>query len=199
MKTGSGGKGKTKVKPMVNTVATKRQKTPTQLKSKPAPPLVETCEVEIIPPRVKKSAEPRKKPGTLSHKTVQALNLAVNHGVEPKEAYILANGKAPSRATLTDFKRKVSKFSLQAPGMVKLAHQAVKDVLDGKEARYDAVKVFSNGKKVKYQEVMIPTHTNRLAAAAMIYDRTDPLVRRSENLNVNVDCSPVDLSKYRNR
>ena len=160
----------------------------------------EIVEGQIVP--VKKSISPNagKKPGDLSHKTRKAIALVVDHGVAPKEAMILTGcAKTVNPQTISAFKGKVEKYSLQRPVMQKLAHQALRDTLEGKEARYDAVKVFSNGAKVPYQEVIVPSYTNKLAAAAMIYDRVDPLVRRSENLNVNVGCSPVDLEKYRNR
>ena len=177
--------------PMVKTVLKKKA---VKAKTK-----VEVIEGEIMPVKKGRPANSGKKTGTLSGKMKKTIALAIDHGVEPKEAYMLVNGKVPTPATATRVKQMVEKYSLQRPVMQKLANQAIKDTLEGKEARYDAVKVFSNGAKVPYQEVIAPSYTNKLAAAAMIYDRIDPLVRRSENLNVNVDCSPVDLAKYRNR
>jgi hypothetical protein len=122
-----------------------------------------------------KGGEPLKKPGTISRKMKQTLELAVEHGIDPKQAYALVNGKIPSKATLGRVKDKARRMSLTAPAMVKLAHQAVRDTLEGKEARYDAVKVFSNGKREAYQEVIVPSYTNKLAAAAMIFDRDQPI------------------------
>ena len=166
--------------------------------SQHSPP--EIVEGQIV--QLKKTLPPtaRKKPGTLDRKTQKALDLAVNHGVTPKDAYTLVNGKVPTPATLTRFKQKVSKHSLQAPGMAKLAHQVVKDALMGVGAAvHQQAFDKKTGKVVDFTETIAPTFTNRLVAAAMVVDRVDPLVRRSENLNVNVDCSPVDLEKYRNR
>ena len=36
-----------------------------------------------------------------------------------------------------------------------------------------------------------------LAAAKEIYDRHEPVIKQSLNLNLNADISPVDISKYR--
>lgn len=170
------------------------KKTAKKAKAKP-----QVVEVEIVTEKKGRPAGSGKKPGKLGAKTEKAIELCLTTGITPKDAYTLANGKPPTPPTATRLKHLVEKYSLQRPMMQKLANQAIKDTLEGKEARYDAVKVFSNGAKVPYQEVIVPSYTNKLAAAAMIYDRIDPLVRRSENLNVNVDCSPVDLAKYRNR
>jgi hypothetical protein len=80
--------------------------------------------------------------------------------------------------------------------MVKLAHEAVKDTLQGKEARYDAVKVFSNGNREEYQEVIVPSYTNKLAAASMIYDRIEPL--RGQQGNQAPQFTQVNISVYAN-
>lgn len=140
---------------------------------------------------------PGKIPGTLAGKTLKAVALVVNHGVEPKEAYTLVNGKEPKRDALDNLKERVRQYSLQTPQMQKLARNAVRDALEGKAVKYDAEKILSNGKRVQYQEVVAPTYTNKLAAAAMVHDRVDPIVRRSENLNINAEMAPVDLSRYR--
>lgn len=147
-----------------------------------------------------KTEEKRGKPhGALSHKTRKALALVIDHGVEPKEAYMLTHGKAPSKDAIARLKQKCDKYSLQRPALQKLATNAVKDTLQGKEVRYDAVKILANGQKVPYQEVVVPSYTNKLAAAAMVHDRVDPVVRQNMNLNVNAEISPVDLTKYLNR
>jgi hypothetical protein len=80
--------------------------------------------------------------------------------------------------------------------MQKLASRAVQDVLQGKVVEVDAVKILANGEKVPYVEKIVPTYTNKLAAAAMVADRVEPIVRQSVNLNIDVDICPVDLSRY---
>jgi hypothetical protein len=129
----------------------------------------------------------------------QAADLVVNHGVEPKDALILVTGKNPDRASLSRFREKVNKYSLARPAMQKLAHKAVRDVLEGKEVEVKTQKVTPGGKIVEYTEKLIPSHTNRLAAAAMVADRVEPIVRQNINLNINTEVAPVDLSKYLNR
>jgi hypothetical protein len=54
-----------------------------------------------------------------------------------------------------------------------------------------------NGNEIK--ELIYPSHTNRIAAAAMVADRTEPIVRQNVNVNLNADVAPVDLERYRNR
>lgn len=156
----------------------------------------EAIEPEVVK-KVKKGPKGGKQPGVLATKTRKAVSLVVNHGVDPKDAYALVNGKPPKRDALDNLREQVRKYSLQTPQMQRLARDAVKDALQGKEMRYDAVKILGNGAKVPYEEVIVPSYTNKLAAAAMVQDRVDPVVRRSENINVNVDCCPVDLSRYR--
>lgn len=135
--------------------------------------------------------------GELNRKTKTALDLIATAGVDPKTAYILAsNGRTPSSASLSRLTQKVEKYSLQTASMQKLASSVVKDCLKGKEATYTVQKAVAGVGIVDMEEKIIPTWTNKLAAAAMVQDRVDPAVKRNENLNVNVDMHPVDLSKY---
>lgn len=129
----------------------------------------------------------------------KAAELVLNHGVDEKTALMLAVGKVPDSATLCRFREKVSKYSLARPALQKLASKAVQDTLQGKVVEIEAVKILANGDKVPYTEKIVPSYTNKLAAAAMVTDRTEPIVRQNMNLNVNVDIAPVDLSRYRNR
>jgi hypothetical protein len=172
-------------------------------------PLVQECEVTILPPEEKTQLDSlgRKRSdkqnaggqtGMLREKTKKALALAINHGVDPKTAMTLARGgNPPSPAALTNFRRKVAKHSLSAPSMVKLAHNVVKDVLKGATREYQAQKCVAGVGVVDYTEVMAPTHTNQLAAAAMVMDRVEPIIRHQVNANLNMDFLPVDLDKYK--
>jgi hypothetical protein len=140
------------------------------------------------------------KKGQLAGKTKKAVILAAEHGVELKEAMILAGYKPPlSPATVSRNKGLVEKYSLQTPRMQKLAHKAVLDTLQGKEVRYSAQKVTKDGVVVDYEEVITPSYTNKLAATAMVFDRVDPPVKRTESMNLNVTCDPVDLEAFRRR
>ena len=84
----------------------------------------------------------------------------------------------------TKINKKYAQYSLQKPAIVKLAHNAIKDTLNMTEV------VDSSG------NVSIPSHTNRLAAANMVMERSQPVIKQNLNLNVNADVSPVDLSEY---
>lgn len=133
-------------------------------------------------------------------KTKRAMKLVIEHGVDIKEALVLANdGKKLTSGAISHFREKVRRHSLTAPGMVKLANQAIKDALQMKPITYEAAKVCAGIGVVDYTETIMPTITNRLAAASMVMDRDQPVVRQNVNLNANVDISPVDLSKYFNR
>ena len=148
---------------------------------------------QIVPPELtqdhltpKKRTLPanfRKPVGTLAKKTKKALDLVSRTGVSPKEALTLVhNGKTPCYQSLTNFKRNLDKYRLAHPMMDKLARNAVKAVLKDGEV---------NGEKASVSAV--------LAAASMVKDRTEPIVRQNINLNLNADLSPVDLEKWRNR
>lgn len=89
---------------------------------------------------------------------------------------------------------KIKKKTLCKPAVVKKAHKAVLDTLE--------MKPIKRTKKVKgviVEEEILPTHTNRLQAAQLVLDRVEPVVQRHENVNVNLDFSPIDLSQYRTR
>jgi hypothetical protein len=63
-----------------------------------------------------------------------------------------------------------------------------------------ASKVYDNalaGKPLTANTDDKPTNQQILGVAKDILERQEPKVTRTENLNVSVDLSPVDLSKYR--
>ena len=113
----------------------------------------------------------------------------------PKQAaYVLLreNGlKTEEAAKALDYKTssayqinaKLKKYSLTHKKMVKSASKVVQNILDGK--------AWGSIDKIK--------DNSALMAAQMVYDRIEPIVRQSMNLNVNADISPVDLSKYLNK
>jgi hypothetical protein len=43
----------------------------------------------------------------------------------------------------------------------------------------------------------VPSWTNKIAAASMVYDRCEPVVRQSVQINIDVD--PINLDAYRNK
>ena len=139
------------------------------------------------------ATEPR-----LYAKTSQALKLVLDHGVTPRDALLLARGgNPPSVAAVKNFKQKVAKYSLTRPAMVKLAHDCVKNVLSGVVDVHTTEKIDRQGNVVTIRESVAPTHTNKLAAAAMVMDRDQPIVHQSVNLNGELkDFIPVLLDDY---
>lgn len=89
---------------------------------------------------------------------------------------------------------KIKKKTLCKPAAIKKAHKAVLDVLEMKP-----VKKKKLAKGVVVEEEILPTHTNRLQAAQLVLDRVEPVVQRHENVNVNLDYSPIDLSQFRRK
>lgn len=131
----------------------------------------------------------KKKRPPLNNQTVKAIELIQQTGCEPKAAYFLATGRIPSQRSEYRLQEKVAKWSLQTPQMQKLATNAVKETLQMKPLK-------AKDKEGNDVVISYPSHTNRIAAAAMVQDRVDPAVRRQENMNINVDLHPVDLDKY---
>ena len=86
--------------------------------------------------------------------------------------------------TKTDIKKKHDRYSLTKPKMVKLASKAIEDTL--------AMQGITDSEG----NVSMPSHTNRLAAANMVMDRAQPVVRQNLNLNIKADIDPVDLTNY---
>ena len=118
-------------------------------------------------------------------------------GVAAKDAILLAKGNAnPSPNTISRAKAKWAKWRLGTPQMQKLAHDAIRQTLRLKPLEISKG-TDDNGNEIK--ELIYPSHTNRIAAAAMVADRTEPITRQNVNLNLNADVAPVDLERYRNK
>jgi hypothetical protein len=83
--------------------------------------------------------------------------------------------------------------------MVKAMTSQVKRILRNRAREEAHTKVTAMGQVVEYTDNVYPTDSNILAACAMVADRVDPIIHQSANLNLNVECSPVDLSDLLNR
>lgn len=142
---------------------------------------------------------PTKPKGTLDKTTRKAVKLVVEHGVEPKDAWELVNGKTPSRDAVANLKAKCSEYSLQTDEMQRLASRVVKNTLKGKPIVCERTTIDrKTGQVIDYTDNQYPSHTNMLAAASMVQDRVDPIVRQNINLNGNLaDFLPFELDKYR--
>lgn len=127
-------------------------------------------------------------------KTLDAIKL-VDMGIEPKQALQITNFKKDITAqAVHKFKKKYNKYSLTAPKIQKLAHNAITDCLS--DAPIIQKRKDKQGNEIV--EEIPPTWTNKIAAASMVYDRVEPVIRQNANLNLNVDVHPVDLSLYLN-
>jgi hypothetical protein len=135
---------------------------------------------------------------------------AMDKGLSAEEAYFLVTGKrVMHRNTKSDLKKKHDKWLLSRPQLQKLASNAVRDTLKMMPVETESVETCPGCKAGQdkpsckvcsgtgvLKTVIHPSYTNRLAAAAMVVDRVDPVVRQSMNLNVNKTFIEVDLVKY---
>lgn len=152
---------------------------------------------------------PGKTKGTLDHRTKKTLKLIAEHGLDAKEAYSLVNGRAPGKGALTGINAKVAEYSLQTEEMRRLSSRVVENALKGKPLKTTRQVIDkTTGRPVMREddptqpleiiEKQYPSHTNMLAAASMVQDRVDPIVRQNINLNGNLaDYLPFELDKYK--
>ena len=144
-----------------------------------------------IEPEIMPEQQPKLLP-----KTLEAFKL-VEAGLTPKEALQAVNcTKKISPTSVSVFKRKLKKHQLTSPQTVKLANNQIKRILKGEAREVTQQKATKDGQVIEYTEQIVPSDTNIIAAASMVYDRYEPVVRQT--LNVNVDVDPVDLGQFRN-
>lgn len=156
-----------------------------------------TLTPEILPdePAAKPQNLPKHK-GKYLKKTLDAFKL-IDAGLSPREAMQATNLKKDvSPAGVALIKRKYKKYSLLQPKTVKLAENQIKRILKGEAREVTQQKVSKDGEVVEYTEQIAPSDTNIIAAATMVYDRYEPVVKQV--LNVNVDVDPVDLGAFKN-
>jgi len=130
-------------------------------------------------------------------KTLAAIKM-VNNQVDPYTALQLVNNKDKiSAAAVCKLKKKVNKYSLTHPKLVKAAKNQVERILSGETREIEQQKVTKDGQVVDYIETIAPSDTNILAAAALVYDRYEPVIK--QGLQINVDISAINLDSYRNK
>jgi hypothetical protein len=119
-----------------------------------------------------------------SDQTVEIFN-HMDNGLSCEQARTLVK---PNKSVTVDadykLKANYKKWALTNPKRVKKASNIYDRVLSGKPL------VDKSGDK--------PTNTMILSVAKEILDRQYPKVTINQNLNVNVDLSPIDLESYRN-
>ena len=136
-------------------------------------------------------------PQNYAQKTLTAIGL-VNAGLDPKEALKAVNYKHDIRPeTVSRFKKKVNKYSLTHPKLVKAANNQVRRILSGERREIEQQKVTKDGQVVNYTEVIAPSDTNILAAASLVYDRYEPVIKQAAT--INIDISAINLDDYRNK
>ena len=74
--------------------------------------------------------------------------------------------------------------------------QAIR-ILKGESREVTQRKLTKDGVIVEYQEVIPVTDTAITAVMGMSLDRSQPVVKQTVNLNIDVD--PVDIEQFRNR
>lgn len=130
-------------------------------------------------------------------KTAIALKM-MDAGIDARKALQVVHNKAKvANQTVSSLRQKHRQYSLAKPRTVALAQKAILDTLKGETSEIRQQKVGKAGQVIEYTEIIAPTVTNKLAAAAMVYDRYEPAITRTESVNVNV--SPVDLANYRSQ
>ena len=107
----------------------------------------------------------------------------LDKGLSIEEAYKLVK---PDRELTRQAKHELCKkhelYSLQNPKRVKKAALAIDKTLSGQ--------IVGDAKQ--------PNASDILTAAKMVLDRAEPVINVNQNLNVNVDISPINLDKYKN-
>lgn len=154
-----------------------------------------TEKLNIGDPEKPETGKTEQKPLDLARcqqKTITQLRM-MDNGVDALTALQLTNNKT-NIAPITKYKlqEKYKRYSLLQPSMRKLAHNAVKDCLT--DTPITQVKKDKQGNEII--EEIAPTWTNKLAAAAMVYDRVEPVVRQMQS--INIDISAINLDDYRN-
>lgn len=122
----------------------------------------------------------------------------IENGVDVKTALLLTNTykDTVSPQAVSKARAKFKKYSLAAPSTIKSANSQIKRILSGETREITQQRATKDGKVVEFTEVIAPSDTNILAAASMVYDRYEPVVKQT--LNVNVECDPVNLEAFRN-
>lgn len=156
---------------------------------------------ETVPEAIQpiKTIEDINRPVKQLKKTLMAIQM-VNAGIPEREALMMVNNKRSiSGQAIAELKHKVIQHGLTEPSMVKAMSSQVKRILKGRAREEAHQKVTAAGQVVEYTDNVYPTDSNILAACAMVADRVEPIVHQVASLNLNMDLSPVDLSRWDNQ
>ena len=159
-------------------------------KQKKSPPKVNmeatNNEATIFTPNtgIKRRFTPIKQKGQYARPTQDAIKLSATYDVPPNEAYQIVTGREPHPTTLRNITQAVEKWSLRHPESLKAASKSIK--------------AFASGKPVNG---IMPKCSTILAAGQRIVDQSDPIIKRTENTNLNIstDLCPTDFKALFNR
>ena len=147
--------------------------------------------IETLPKKLKKRGI---KPGQVLPKTTAALQL-MDAGIGAREALQITNLKKNiSASTVCKLKNKYIKHSLTQPVVVKSAYSQVRRILQSEPREAIKYRMDGETKVAESIQEILPSDTNILAAASMVYDRYEPVVQQS--VHVDMIIHPVDLSEY---
>lgn len=150
----------------------------------------QTIQPEILPTEILPNYQP---------KTLAAIKM-VNADIDPYEALQIVNNRSNiSRAAVCKLRKKVNKFSLTHPKILKAANHQAQRILSGDPREIKCKKVTRDGEVIEYDDKIYPTDTNITAVLSEVYSRFEPVRTISTNLNLSVECSPVDLDRWQNR
>lgn len=98
---------------------------------------------------------------------------------------------------IRELKKKLDKTSIVTAKTKRLAKRAVMETLEMKAVT--ETKLDNKGNEVVVENK--PTHSNRLTAAAMVLDRSEPIIQRhqTESVNINLDGTLLDYSQFQDR
>lgn len=131
----------------------------------------------------------------LRQKTIDAIRY-VEAGLDPRDALQAANlTKHISDQAVSKFKEKVKRYSLTQPSIVSSAGFQIKRILKARAREEAHQKVTKEGQVINYIDNVYPTDSNILAAAAMVYDRYEPV--QAQDPASGQGNTYIDLSSYR--
>ena len=138
-------------------------------------------------PQEPETAETAPKQPRYYPKTIEAFKL-VEAGLKPKEALQAVNyTNKISGQSVSEFKKKLKRYSLTHPKLLKLAHNAVKDCLTDQP-------IISKRTNKQGQEIIeetTPTWANKIAAASMVYDRVEPTKQSPDVINNSLTINAI--------
>ena len=109
----------------------------------------------------------------------------------------IANALGYNRTYVPQLKAKLEKTSLVSAKAKRLAKKAVIETLEMKAVT--ETKLDNKGNQVEVENK--PSHSNRLTAAAMVLDRSEPIIQRHQNesVSINLDGTLLDYSNFRRK